>query len=324
MAFVLTPQLPGTNARPATWICSVNKNQRLNWNSSTSVRPTHDAQTTRLGVLGSVQSESAHSDMARFPVAVVSGTSLRHSDMFSDLQKTVIDTPYGSAVVHISPPDAPRQLVFVQRHHACNDGVYRAPHAINKLATFSALKQLGVRRVLMQYSVGSLRRDIPPGSILLPMDFACFWDHVTFFDMTPAGHISSVISEDLRRDALRLLKDAKVPRVLDRDFVYGQTRGPRFETRSESRMLATLGMDVVGQTGAHEVSLCGELDLECCMLCCVDNYCVGIATEANTDLDYDIFGEAVKSNQVRVEQCVRMILDDLLLANPSPAAAPVL
>ena len=58
--------------------------------------------------------------------------------------------------------------------------------------------------------------------------------------------------------------------------VYWQTRGPRFETPAEIRLIAPHA-DLVGMTIASECIVAGELGLEYAALCVVDNLANGLA-----------------------------------------------
>lgn len=93
--------------------------------------------------------------------------------------------------------------------------------------------------------------------------------------------------------------------------VYGNARGPRFETKSEIRQMATYA-DVVGMTAAHEVSACCEVGLPYAMLCCVDNFANGVGQEA---LTLDAFHHAQAANLITVEKCVAAILQSLPSVN---------
>ena len=57
--------------------------------------------------------------------------------------------------------------------------------------------------------------------------------------------------------------------------VYWQTRGPRFETPAEIRLIAAHA-DVVGMTIASECVVAGELGLDYAALCVVDNLANGL------------------------------------------------
>ena len=57
--------------------------------------------------------------------------------------------------------------------------------------------------------------------------------------------------------------------------VYWQTKGPRFETKAEIRMMSQFA-DLVGMTMASEAVIAQELGLSYASLCSVDNYANGL------------------------------------------------
>ena len=75
-----------------------------------------------------------------------------------------------------------------------------------------------------------------------------------------------------------------------------QTRGPRFETKAEIRLLTQWG-DVVGMTAAHEADLCREIGLHYNSFAMVDNYANGVMNE---EIDFNRFKALVKENQLKV------------------------
>ena len=106
--------------------------------------------------------------------------------------------------------------------------------------------------------------------------------------------------ETLRSELLNLLESFRpIPRG-----VYTQTRGPRFETPAEIRMLALAG-DLVGMTCAHEASLAKELSLPYAVICMVDNMANGLA-EAN--ITYEEFKIGVQKNLVVMEKILESVL----------------
>jgi purine nucleoside phosphorylase len=69
--------------------------------------------------------------------------------------------------------------------------------------------------------------------------------------------------------------------TLHRSGVYAETRGPRFETRAEVRLLAQHAM-VVGMTAASEATLCQERGIGYGVICTVDNWANGVGDEPLT------------------------------------------
>ncbi|MHC1627155.1 MAG: MTAP family purine nucleoside phosphorylase [Methanoculleaceae archaeon] len=195
-------------------------------------------------------------------LGIIGGTSLLYCDL-PHLEKKMIYTPFGPAEVFCGP------FVLLMRHQR---GL--PPHRINHRANLAALATLGVDRVISFGSAGSLKREIRPGSIVIPHDYISLTDIPTIFDHT-IRHVCPRLSQDLRATLSEI-----VPSAMDRG-VYVQTSGPRIETVAEIRVLSKIA-DVVGMTVASEATLANELDMEFAAICTIDNYAHGLDDEALT------------------------------------------
>ncbi len=151
------------------------------------------------------------------------------------------------------------------------------PHHINHKANLHAMKDAEVDRVVSTSSVGSLKKHIRPGGLIVPDDYICPWEIPTYDE--GVIHVTPQLDPSLRLLLLEAARATGVP-VHERG-VYVQTAGPRLETKAEVRMFREFG-DVVGMTMASEATLARELDLPYASLCTVDNYCHGIVDEPLT------------------------------------------
>jgi 5'-methylthioadenosine phosphorylase len=142
--------------------------------------------------------------------------------------------------------------------------------------------------VLALASCGSLRTDLPVGSVMCPDDFLAPWCAPTFH--ADGGHIVPGFDLEWRSEILAAWEGAaaaaapEAPKVVD-GGVYAQTTGPRFETPAEVRMLATFA-DVVGMTLAGEAVLAGEVGLRYAAICTVDNLANGLGPSRLTPDEY--------------------------------------
>jgi 5'-methylthioadenosine phosphorylase len=158
----------------------------------------------------------------------------------------------------------------VQRHGAADE--YVLPHVIDHAANLRPLVEQGVDRVLAIASVGSLRTDLPVGTLVSPDDFIALQLGVSIFDDTRA-HTAPAFAARWRGELLAAWGEgAEAP--VD-GGVYWQTIGPRFETPAEIRMIAAHA-DLVGMTIASECVIAGELGLEYAAICVVDNLANGL------------------------------------------------
>jgi 5'-methylthioadenosine phosphorylase len=162
----------------------------------------------------------------------------------------------------------------VQRHGA--GGGFTLPHAIDHAANLRPLVEQGVDRVLAVASVGSLRTDLPVGSLVCPDDFIALQLGLSIFSDARA-HSAPAFAARWRAELLAAWAEGEAEPLVD-GGVYWQTIGPRFETPAEIRMIAPHA-DLVGMTIASECVIAGELGLEYAAICVVDNLANGLAGE---------------------------------------------
>jgi 5'-methylthioadenosine phosphorylase len=195
-------------------------------------------------------------------LGIIGGTSLLFSDL-PRLERRVVHNPFGNSELLCG------DIVLLLRHQ--ND---RPPHRINFRSHLAALAIAGVDRLVTIGSAGSLRQEIPPGSLMIPSDYMS------------TSSIPSIHEHRIRHvhpgftPALSGELAGAIPEALT-GGVYIQTRGPRIETRAEVRALASVA-DVVGMTIASEATLAVELGMQVCALCTVDNYANGLSDETLT------------------------------------------
>jgi 5'-methylthioadenosine phosphorylase len=183
-------------------------------------------------------------------------------------------------------------VAFLARH-GTGHGI--PPHRINHRANVWALKELGVRRIVALSSVGSLRKDLRPGTLAVPHDYLCLGDLPTFFD-DKVVHATPTLDEVARKALLAVAKRGGVPARAR--AVYAQTRGPRLETKAEIHLLSDYA-DVVGMTMASEATLAAEAEVGYACLCTVDNYAHGIAARPPS---YEEIRKAARRNASKVAE----------------------
>jgi len=238
-------------------------------------------------------------------LGIIGGSSLLGSSYFKSAERRIVDTHHGKVVLYFGAG-----FVFCQRHQADPAIEYSQPHRINKRAIFSALASLGVQRVLAFGSVGSLRRSLPPGTLLLPDDFFCLADQLSYYDDGKAAVVPTLVN-DFRSEVLAELKRSSVELVQSATYV--QTTGPRFETKAECRFLTNCG-DIIGMTCAHEATLAVELNIKYSLICMIDNFANGI-DDANT-LSVDDFRAGVARNLTKVEAVLGLLLAKFASLSP--------
>ncbi len=189
-------------------------------------------------------------------IGVIGGSGFYH--LLADAEQLTVATPYGTPSDRIAVGDvAGRRVAFLPRH---GKGHALPPHRINYRANMWALRSLGVRQILAPCAVGSLRRELGPGSIVVPDQLVdrtsgrvqSYYDrgavHVSFADpYCPDG-----------RGAVSKAAVAAGTEVTDGGTMV-VVEGPRFSTRAESRWFASAGWSLVNMTGHPEAVLAREL-----------------------------------------------------------------
>lgn len=229
-------------------------------------------------------------------VAFISGTSIVNSDLFASWEVKTIETPYGPVAYK-----AHGEHVLINRH---GHGVPKPPHAINYRANIRALVELGFVDVVSVNSVGSLKPELPPGSLVSCSDYVCLQQGPqTFFDDELKGGAPGIDNNLMPMLLARLAPEFSVLG----GKVYVQMQGPRFETKAEIAVIRHWG-DVVGMTAAHEADLCREVGLRYNSFAIVDNYANGLE---GTSIDFEKFKNLVKENQNRVNRLFARLLEIL-------------
>ena len=226
----------------------------------------------------------------------MSGTSIVNSALFASWEVKTIATKYGE-VTYKRRGDH----VLINRH---GYGFPLPPHSINYRANIAALAGLGFQDVVSLNSVGSLKRELPPGTFVSCSDYVCFQQGpVTFFDQELRGGAPGIANNLIPK-----LVDGLAPEFsIQTGKVYVQMRGPRFETKAEIRVVKEWG-DVIGMTAAHEADLCTEVNLRYNSLALIDNYANGLE---GTEIDFVKFKELVRDNQGRVNRLFTRMLEIL-------------
>ena len=210
-------------------------------------------------------------------LAVIGGSGLSQLASLEVTQRKVVRTPYGEPSGALTFGAIRGQgMVFLARH---GYGHTIAPHEVNYRANLWALKEERVSGVVSIASVGGIRRDVAPGTLLVPDQIIDYtWGRrATFFEGagTPVTHIdfTEPYTRSLRE---RILAAARAcgESVLD-GGTYAATQGPRLESAAEINRLERDGADIVGMTGMPEAALARELGLEYAAIAVSANYAAG-------------------------------------------------
>ena len=205
-------------------------------------------------------------------VAVIGGTGLYNVEGLTDVKEIEVDTPYGkpSDTIVTGALDGVR-VAFLPRH---GRGHRLMPTEIPVRANIWALKSLGVEYIIAINSVGSFKKSVAPGHLLIPDQLIDRTSQRanTFFGDGVVAHIG--FAEPFCADMRKLLYDcAKEAGASVHDGgTYVVMEGPAFSTRAESRLHKSWGADIIGMTALPEAKLAREAEICYAIVACSTDY----------------------------------------------------
>ena len=225
------------------------------------------------------------------------------------------ETVHGDAVAFGAIPGIPKPTV--QGHSGLfkvGDDVvvmagrihYYEGHSMDDvvLPTF-LLSRLGVRILIVTNAAGGVNRAYSAGELVL------IKDHVNLQGVNPLRgpnpgpgprfpDMSSVYSPELR-DLARAVSPVPL-----KEGVYASFCGPSYETPAEIRMLAVIGVDLVGMSTVPEVIAASYLGMKVLGISCVTNMAAGILDQP---LDHAEVMKAGQEAAPRFQELLAGIVD---------------
>lgn len=194
-------------------------------------------------------------------IGIVGGTGLYDIEGLTDRQWRCVASPFGA------PSDellfgriGARQVVFLPRH---GRGHRIPPHEINYRANIDALKRAGVTSVISVSAVGSLKAELPPGTIVIVDQFVdrTLRGPKTFFGTGLVAHVSMGHPTCLRLVDHLVASASALGLPHQRGGTYVVMEGPQFSTMAESELHRSWKADVIGMTNMPEAKLAREAEL---------------------------------------------------------------
>ncbi|MCX7192222.1 MAG: S-methyl-5'-thioinosine phosphorylase [Proteobacteria bacterium] len=244
-------------------------------------------------------------------LAIIGGRGLTELANLEITHRQVMRTPFGE------PSGAflfgilnQQEVIFLARH---GYGYTIPPHLVNYRANLWALREQGVSDVLSVATVGGIRADLTPGTLVVPdqlIDYTYGRDY-TFFSTRNASYknidFTLPYSGQLRG---RILRSAgKVQQACLDGGVYAATQGPRLDSIAEINRYERDGADMVGMTGMPETALARELDMNYATIAVIANYAAG-----RGDSQISVNMESVNATAKHAMERVRMILERICTA----------
>jgi 5'-methylthioadenosine phosphorylase len=218
----------------------------------------------------------------RAEIGVIGGSGFY--EFLEGAEPVHVETPFGEPSDDLVVGELRgRRVAFVARH---GKGHRFPPHLVPYRANLWALRSLGVRQVLAPCAVGSLRRELGPGAVVVVdqvVDRTWGRPHTVYDQLGAVIHVgfADPYCPRGRSVAVRSARDAGL-RVEDGGTLV-VVNGPRFSSRAESRWHQQAGWSVVGMTGMPEAAIARELALCFTTLALVTDLDAGVEGEAGVN-----------------------------------------
>ena len=217
-------------------------------------------------------------------IGIITGSGTYSLPGFEDAGVENVDTPFGPARV-TQGQFAGADVLHVARH---GEGHAVLSSGVTHQANIWALREWGAGAIVGVTVCGAVDRDVELGSLIV-------FDDLHFpVNRLPDGSLCTLHTEpgapgrghwifdrpfsaELRTALLAGARDAGLSA---RDGgCYGHVDGPRFNTRTEIRMLAQAGVTAVSQTAGPETVLSGEANVPYALLGYATDYANGVPDE---------------------------------------------
>jgi len=245
-------------------------------------------------------------------LAILGGSGLSEFQGLEGLRRETVKTAFGEA----SGPlvlgrIGNREVIFLARH---GDGHSIPPHQVNYRANIQALKDAGASRIASVATVGGIRREYGPGTLVVPDQIIDYtWGRAATFFEGPGARVTHIDFTEPYSAPLRnaILAAARAcGEAIADGGCYGTTQGPRLETAAEIVRMERDGADLVGMTGMPEAALAREAGLEYAAIAVVANHAAGKGDSAHA-----ISLGAIEMVVQQAMQRVRRILEKLAAAS---------
>ncbi|MFO1082889.1 MAG: purine-nucleoside phosphorylase [Reyranellaceae bacterium] len=213
------------------------------------------------------------SGLGRFADQVAPVAAIPYGDL-PGFPQTTVGSHAGRLVLgHVGP--TPVAVLQGRAHY------YERGRPDEMKVAIHTLAEIGCETLLQTNAAGSLRLEMPPGSVMAITDHINFTGVNPLFDVGP-GDSRFVDMVDAYDPALRqaLLAAADAAGVVCHQGVYIWFSGPSFETPAEIRAARVLGADAVGMSTAPETILARHVGMKVAALSLMTNYAAGLVPGA--------------------------------------------
>ena len=194
-------------------------------------------------------------------IGIIGGSGLDNPDILQDSRDMDVDTIYGKPSSLLKAGKIHGKDVVLLARHGREHTI--PPSKVNFRANIQALKDQNCTHIIATSAVGSLRRDIDRGDLVILDQFIDFTRHrkISFYEEFKPGNpvhtaMPEPFSKELRELLIKICKELNLKHHENGTVI--TIEGPRFSTKAESRMFRDWGADVINMSIAPEAILANE------------------------------------------------------------------
>ena len=197
-------------------------------------------------------------------IGIIGGSGLDNPDIIRESRDEKVSTPFGKPSSDLKRGSIGGVQVLLLARHGRQHTI--PPTQVNYRANIWALKNAGCTHIVATTAVGSLREEIGRGDLVIIDQFIDFTKQrkMTFHEsFEPHSPVHTPMADPYDSRLRKILIDGC--RSLGYPFHEKGTvvtiEGPRFSTRSESRMFRAWGADIINMSISTETALANEASI---------------------------------------------------------------
>ncbi len=245
-------------------------------------------------------------------IGIIGGSGFYNVDGIKNIKKKKVKTPFGEPSSEFVTGELEAiEVVFLARH---DKGHRILPSEINYRANIYGMKKLGVERIISVSACGSLKEELKPLDIVVPLQFVDrtnYGREMTFFGSGIVAHIQ--FAEPVCPYLSSALYEAgtKLGANMHLGGTYLNMEGPQFSTKAESYLYRAWGMDIIGMTNLAEAKLAREAEICYATLACITDYDCWHMDQAVESVSIEMIIQNLCKNVDMAKRIVKTVLNKL-------------
>lgn len=243
-------------------------------------------------------------------IGIIGGSGLSESEIKGETLS--IKTPYGEPSSAYEVEDLGfTKVLFLKRHGQLHS---IPPHRVNYRANIYGFKDKGIERIFGIFATGSLKEEIPPGSIVIPdqiIDFTQGARQNTFYDGSQVVHIdfTEPFCKEMRQCLIQTAEKLGIKFIPHGTYIC--VNGPRLETAAEIKFYKSIGADIIGMTLMPEASLAREAQICYAAVAVTVNYAAGISKKPLTVKEViEVMNESLDIVRMLVRETLKILPEE--------------